>query len=386
MGKTSFNSIGMVCVLAFVVSAAGGTVYVDADSTCGSDCGGSWAAAYPDLQDGIDAALKAGSGEVWVAEGTYRGTISLKNGVKVYGGFAGTESSASAGDPNVHKTYIDGGSLSRAVESVNNDSSTVLRGFIIKNGAAPGWTETGGGLYLENSSAQMVRCVFTENSAEFAGGAVANHFGGSPTFVNCRFYSNGGVGSNPTPLGGGAVFNHNGAPVFVNCLFYGNKASEGGAILTLKGEVRLTNCTLTGNEATKLKGGALFDRRGNIVVRNCILWNNNAKRSQTDEIFNDSSIGKTTDITHSDVKGGWPGVANINSDPLFVDASKSDYRIQATSPCRDTGQNAALPDDVADISLDGNTTEVLPNDLDLNPRVNGDSVDMGAYEWTPPQQ
>ncbi|MGB2985503.1 MAG: hypothetical protein WBE26_06430, partial [Phycisphaerae bacterium] len=112
MFKSISYSVFLVCVLAFVVSAAGGTIYVDADSTCSSDCGGSWAAAYPDLQDGIDAALKAGGGEVWVAEGTYRGTISLKNGVKVCGGFAGTESSASAGDPDAHKTYIDGGSLS----------------------------------------------------------------------------------------------------------------------------------------------------------------------------------------------------------------------------------------------------------------------------------
>ncbi|MGB2986887.1 MAG: right-handed parallel beta-helix repeat-containing protein [Phycisphaerae bacterium] len=380
MFKSISYSVCLVCVLAFSVSAGGGTVYVDADSTCRSNCGGSWAAAYPDLKDGINAAFQSGGGEVWVAEGTYRGTISLKNGVKVYGGFAGTESSASAGDPDVHKTYIDGGSLSRAVKSVNNDSSTVLRGFIIKNGAVHGWIEAGGGLYLERSSAQIVRCVFTENSAEFAGGAVANYFGGSPTFVNCRFYYNGTGENKSTPLGGGAVFNHDGAPVFVNCLFHGNKASEGGALLTLSGAVELINCTLTGNEATRIKGGALFDRRGNIVVRNCILWNNNAKKPQTDEIFNDSSLGKTTDITHSDVAGGWPGVANINSDPLFVDVSKNDYRIQDASPCRDAGQNAALPADVADISLDGNTTEVLPYDLALNPRVDGDSVDMGAYE------
>ncbi|MGB2987613.1 MAG: hypothetical protein WBE26_17240, partial [Phycisphaerae bacterium] len=305
---------------------------------------------------------------------------------KVCGGFAGTESSASAGDPDAHKTYIDGGSLSRAVKSINNDSSTVLRGFIIKNGAARGWTETGGGLYLENSSAQVVRCVFTENTAEFAGGAVANHFGGSPTFVNCRFYSNGTGENKSTPLGGGAVFNHDGAPVFVNCLFHGNKASEGGAVLTLGGAVKLINCTLTGNEAIEGDGGALYDNRGDAAIRNSVVWNNSAKKPQTNEIYNSPSLGGTTDITHSDVAGGWPGAGNINSDPLFVDASKNDYRIQDSSPCRDTGNDESLPADTADIDWDANTAQPLPNDLDLKPRVSGNSVDMGACEWTPGQQ
>ena len=34
--------------------------------------------------------------------------------------------------------------------------------------------------------------------------------------------------------------------------------------------------------------------------------------------------------------------------------------------------------------MEGNTSEVLPKDLNMMSRIHGDSVDMGAYEWHPP--
>ncbi len=91
-------------------------------------------------------------------------------------------------------------------------------------------------------------------------------------------------------------------------------------------------------------------------------------------------------VTHSKVKGGWPGTTNLgaNVDPLFVDPANDDYRLQAGSPCRNAGHNASLPADVADIGSNGNKTERLPKDLALKPRIEGDSVDMGAFEWHPP--
>lgn len=61
--------------------------------------------------------------------------------------------------------------------------------------------------------------------------------------------------------------------------------------------------------------------------------------------------GRPTDVTHSDVQGGWPGTGNIDVNPLFMSASANDYRLQAASPCRSAG-----------LSIDGT------------------SVDMGAYE------
>jgi hypothetical protein len=58
---------------------------------------------------------------------------------------------------------------------------------------------------------------------------------------------------------------------------------------------------------------------------------------------------------------------NINSDPLFVDAANHDYHILSTSPCKDPNGTADPPA--------GET------DVDGEPRLIGDSVDMGADEY-----
>ena len=58
-----------------------------------------------------------------------------------------------------------------------------------------------------------------------------------------------------------------------------------------------------------------------------------------------------------------------------------DLRLAAGSECIDTGDNASLPDDLIDLDADGDTTEVIPWDLDNQPRVVNGTVDMGAYEY-----
>jgi hypothetical protein len=66
------------------------------------------------------------------------------------------------------------------------------------------------------------------------------------------------------------------------------------------------------------------------------------------------------------------GSGNISSDPLFVNAAAGNYRLQASSPCINTGTNESW--------MTGAT------DLDGTPRIVGGTVDMGAYEChlTPP--
>ena len=70
------------------------------------------------------------------------------------------------------------------------------------------------------------------------------------------------------------------------------------------------------------------------------------------------------------------GTGNTTADPLLdtngVPASNS--------PVINAGNNTYLPADVADINNNGNTTETLPLDLAGNARIQGGTVDMGAYE------
>ena len=372
MNRAVSHVFCLICVFTLCLSAQADVVYVDADAK-GQGNGTSWADAFASLTAAIETASVGD--EVWVAEGTY-GPIVLKSGLKIYGGFAGTEAAASAGDPDRYKTYISGQGKTRAVQSIGNDLATILSGVYITDGFVE-LPDVGGGVYLEKSDAMFVRCIFTKNKSVAMGGAVAV-LGGAPTFVNCRFFGNDGG------WGAGAVFSRMSAtPTFANCLFHTNKATEAGAVGIVDGEPKFVNCTFAGNEATIGTGGALFDTRGEAVIQNCIIWGNKAAKPGTDEVFNVPASGSKTLATYSAIKGGWTGDGNIAIDPLFVDALNGDYRLKPTSPCRDKGQDASLPKDVADLSADGNTTEVLPKDLGLKARVNGDAVDMGAYEWHP---
>ena len=107
-------------------------LHVDVDSIAPVPDGASWATAYVSLQAALDraAVLNAdGNAEndvsqIWIAEGTYRptklsdadlngtidtnprsATFSLLNGVSLYGGFAGTESTLDQRVPAVDGVF-----------------------------------------------------------------------------------------------------------------------------------------------------------------------------------------------------------------------------------------------------------------------------------------
>ena len=80
----------------------------------------------------------------------------------------------------------------------------------------------------------------------------------------------------------------------------------------------------------------------------------------------------------------------MDTDPRFMDADGSDdavgtaddnLRLLAGSLCINAGDNTAVPSDADDLDGDGNTTEPIPWDLDKNPRIINDEVDLGAYEF-----
>ncbi|HEO71951.1 MAG TPA: hypothetical protein ENN80_11865, partial [Candidatus Hydrogenedentes bacterium] len=66
-------------------------VFVDIDAPPAGD-GSSWGTAFSTIQDGVDAADAATPKSwVFVAQGVYDETLTMRDGVEVFGGFAGTE-------------------------------------------------------------------------------------------------------------------------------------------------------------------------------------------------------------------------------------------------------------------------------------------------------
>jgi hypothetical protein len=102
------------------------------------------------------------------------------------------------------------------------------------------------------------------------------------------------------------------------------------------------------------------EQSSNPTVINSILWGNGSGA----QIVNSNS---TVSVTYSDVQNGYEGTGNIGADPMFMDALNGDHRLPFFSPCIDTGSNNAVPSGLA-------------TDLDGNPRIVNQTVDIGAYE------
>jgi hypothetical protein len=376
--------------LAVTMSASGTTYYVN--EGCGNDA---WAGTSPicsapngpkaSIQAGIDATVDGD--EVVVADGVYTG-----NNNKELDFEGKTIAVRSANGPDA--CIIDCEGFANAFRLTSGETAeSLIEGFTITNGSAG----VGGGMYLYGDTT-VRNCVFTNNEADICG-AVRHDGLGEMTFDNCTFSGNralvapGALGSfgsgrlnvidcvfadNEADAAAAVATAHDlGEVIFVNCLFTRNIATARfGAIADGSEYLSMINCVLSRNEAGEGGGGEFGSLNALVVnttvannpggglacyttvpeISNCVFWGNSPWQISANAV-----------VTYSDVEGGWPGVGNIDLDPMFVQPGTDNVRLSIGSPCVNAGDNSAIPP--------GITT-----DIDGNPRIQGDVVDMGAYE------
>jgi parallel beta-helix repeat protein len=303
----------------------------------------------------------------------------LKDGVSLYGGFAGMEDAISDRDIVANPTTLSGdiSTVSNASDNVHHvvlaafadaTSTTRLDGFTIIGGNADVDTDImvngksiyhdiGGGIYTVGGTNTLTNNSLSENSAIYGGGGIST-FGGTNTLTN------NSLSGNTAEFYGGGIFTSGGTNTLRNNSLSGNTAEyDGGGIYTYEGTNTLRNNSLSGNTAGR-DGGGIYTYESTNTLRNNIILGN------SDGI---STVFGTTTLTNNIVQGGFMGDGNLDVDPLFVNqpaqglGTSGDLRLQACSPAINAGNNADVPMGVT-------------TDLDGNARIFDGTVDMGAYE------
>ena len=386
--------------------------------------------------------------EIWVAAGTYKPTtntdrlfsFTLKNGVNMYGGFAGTESTITLRNVVANPTILSGDidpngendSFHVILANQFGGADTILDGFTITGGRASSIDHiSGGGMYITSLRPIIRNCTFTDNYA-FQGGAI--YFGPhaqisnlkpiDPIIENCQFFYNsaensgGGIYSNlisnltlkgcqfhenAASSGGGLFFLDVYETNISNSIFYNNTATGGGAMYLALSTTKVNNSVFWGNSGS-LEAGAVAIRGSGDVFNHCTFAKNTAPTGSVFSMFSSNSsttitnsivwsdeaptiAGSTTpsNISYSIVKGGYIGCVNCpggngDVDPKFYNISDLD------------GANDLLPSGDDGLRLTSNSpalnagksTTLLLDILGIERYPTGvanDYADLGAYEF-----
>ncbi len=316
---------------------------------------------------------------------TATGCTFTGNTAKTGGAVYNSASTASVMDTTISgnmSTTLDGGAVA------NQASSGVYTNCTFDSNMTVQICSDGGAVFNADSGPMFFDSTFTDNSAE-KGGAMACT-GTSNTAITSSVFSGNTARGGECSGHGGAIYNGDfSSSEIANSLFHDNTADDTGGAVFCSDEagVDLINSTVSQNTAF-FNGGIRFYDFGQTssTVTNTILWGNTASSGAVlSQQISGGSDG--TSVTFSciqdDIPGDqsvFPGLMNIDLDPLFIDENTNDFRLGVGAPCIDAGNNA--PPLLLGLTTDLGGGPRFTDDVNTTDTGQGTPpiVDIGAYE------
>ena len=342
-------------------------------------------ADQPTIQSGIDASVDGDT--VIVDAGEYFENINLhgKN-ILLTSHFYETLNYAEIENTIINgSTPADPDSASVILIISGENAGCIVQGFTIAGGAGTKWLDEhgagtyreGGGILMQYSSPTirynyiMNNIVNNYEGVLSTGGGAMRCGDSDPLIENNIIINNEASG-----YGGGLVFNYCNHPVVRNNIIAYNSGGNdyGGGGIWATGDnssqtIDLINNTIVRNTATGSgtyggKGGGVFTFTVTVELINSIVWGN--QQTTFGPLY---TIGGNIQTAYSDIEGGYDGIHNINSDPLFADTIMC-FLLDTLSPCIDAGN--------PDIGYEDIPGDLIP-EMALYPSRGDLKNDMGAY-------
>ena len=340
-----FLSLFLLLALTLMRAApvrAASTLYAAPTAQGSGNCS-SWANACT-LQTALSNAVSGD--QIWVKAGVHypgsagdrSATFTLRNGVALYGGFAGTETLLSqrnwttnktilSGDIDANDTNTDGNFIAETTADIKGDNAyhvvtgsgtnntAVLDGFVITAGLALGSdpNNSGGGMYNNSGSPTLTNITFSGNAA-YSGGGMINNWGSNPTLTAVTFSGNAAL------FGGGMANYNSSSPSLTNVTFSNNTATDraGGMYNSSSSSPTLTNVTFSNNHASSY-GGGMVNNSSSPALAN-VTFSGNTASNYGGGMVNSYSNPTLTDVTFTnnsaDDYGG--GMVNSYSNPTLT--------------------------------------------------------------------
>jgi predicted outer membrane repeat protein len=220
----------------------------------------------------------------------------------------------------------------------------------------------GGGIRCALLSTPTIRRNEIFGNIAVQGGGVAFVVGSDERFVVSEniIYNNVADIAN-----GGGIYCEMSAPIFLNNKITNNTANNfGGGICCYNSNLTIINNTLSRNVANQ-SGGGIYSTNLSMNIINSVVWADSAV-IEGNEIF---LWGDSLIVNYSNIQGGWPGIGNIDVDPLFRDPVNGDFHLMSIA-CGDSADSPCI---------DAGDPNILDSLLDCSWGLGGLRSDMGAY-------